>query len=316
MTYFRMIFWIGTVVLSIGSHAAEAVATCTGNSANLKCLKLHFNQLYSENYEHFWVVFNQSADEATQCRSINKTAEYLDLVRITTNNAEFNEAVAEVSEKICLHSPSCFKQANQLLDKETQRKLAFMMENPIFIDRDDLRKAGCLGPIKVDPAENVWAEFLGNPSRESHDVLVDKLTKCNDSSCRKTLLPSPSDMEKLLGLVKVVDLQAVDVAFLSLRFIEGGDLEDVYRGLGMLIESDPRFFLTQMKDHSVTEHQMRRLLRMLPLDTVDDIPKKIRLVRSRMDHLSEISDPALEDIKNKSIAILKQYQSKLNEASN
>lgn len=144
MTYFKVIRGVGIVLLVMVSHTVAADTICSGISANLKCLKLNFDQLYAEDYVTFWEVLNKSAEEATQCRSINKAAEYLDLARITTRNAEFNEAFSKGAEEFCLRSPSCFKQAINLLDSETQGKLASMMDNPTFIDRGELRKADCL----------------------------------------------------------------------------------------------------------------------------------------------------------------------------
>lgn len=145
MTRTAVIFMVGIVVLALGSQAAEAATTCFGSSANLKCLEQHFDEFYAQDYNRFWTILNKSADEAKQCRSIKKTAELLGLVRIKSSNAEFNEFFARATEKLCVSSPRCFKRASKLLDKESQKNLAAMFDTPLFVDREDLRKAGCLG---------------------------------------------------------------------------------------------------------------------------------------------------------------------------
>jgi hypothetical protein len=122
----------------------EATTLCSDASANLKCLKQHFDEFYAQDYNRFWLILNKSADEAKQCRSIRKTVEFLDLARIKIRGAEFEEFFAQTTENICVSSPHCFKQASKLLDKETQRKLATMMDNPTFVDREVLRNSGCL----------------------------------------------------------------------------------------------------------------------------------------------------------------------------
>ncbi len=161
--------------------------------------------------------------------------------------------------------------------------------------------------------DKAWAEFLSNPNQGSHGLLANKLKKCRDSICTKNLSPSSSDVESLLTLVRQENLQGIDVAFLSIRYLGGGDLEDVYRGLGMLSETNPKYFLMEIKNRHVTAHQTRRLLRMLPLDTVDDIGSKRLIVKSRIKHLSMVDDPALKDIRNESIYILKKYLTQLQE---
>lgn len=145
MTRTAMIFMMGIVVLVFGSQTVEAATTCSGSSANLKCLEQHFDEFYAQDYDHFWMILNKSADEAKQCRSIKKTTEFLRLARIKTGNAEFNEFFAETAESLCVSSPRCFKRASKLLDKESQKNLAARFNTPTFVDREDLRKAGCLG---------------------------------------------------------------------------------------------------------------------------------------------------------------------------
>lgn len=145
MTRTAMIFMMGIVVLVFGSQTVEAATTCSGSSANLKCLEQHFDELYAKDNSHFWAILNKSADETKRCRSIKKTAEFLGLVRIKIRGAEFEEFFAQTTENLCVSSPRCFKRASRLLDKDTQKNLAAMLDNPLFVGREDLHKAGCLG---------------------------------------------------------------------------------------------------------------------------------------------------------------------------
>lgn len=110
----------------------------------LEYLERHFDEIYSNDYSNFWAIVSKSSGEAKQCRSINKTAEFLDLVRLNSNNAEFNEFFAQATEEICLEQPTCFKEASQLLSKENREKLSNMLDTPLFVDLEDLRKANCL----------------------------------------------------------------------------------------------------------------------------------------------------------------------------
>jgi hypothetical protein len=140
-----VLFVIEIVVLGFSGQAVEAAAPCSGSSANLNCLAQNFDEFYEKDYGLFWTILNKSAEEAKQCRSIKKIAEFLRLVRIKSNNAEFNEFFAQVTENLCVTSPRCFKRASKLLDKEDQKNLADMLNAPIFVDRERFPEAGCLG---------------------------------------------------------------------------------------------------------------------------------------------------------------------------
>jgi len=150
MTRTTVIFMAGIVTLAFCSQTVGAATVCSGSSENLKCLEQHFDELYTQNYEHFWVILNKSGDEARQCQSIKKTAEFLRLARIKTGNAEFNEFFAKTIENLCVNSPLCFKKASRFFDKETQTNLAAMFDNPLFFDREDLRRAGCVLPKRLE----------------------------------------------------------------------------------------------------------------------------------------------------------------------
>ena len=155
MTHHAVIFMMGMVAMVFGSHTVEAATICTGSSENLKCFEQHFDELYAKDYSHFWAILNKSSVEAKQCRSIKKTAEFLSLVRLKSNNAEFKEFFAQTTENLCMSSPHCFKRASKLLDKESQKNLAAMFNTPLYVDREDLHKAGCIDEKQITKINGV-----------------------------------------------------------------------------------------------------------------------------------------------------------------
>lgn len=163
----------------------------------------------------------------------------------------------------------------------------------------------------ANSSEVVWANFLDNSNLATHDKLAEELVNCNDSDCKRRFAPNSIDVERLLNMVRLRNIQAVDIAFLSIRFLDGGDLEDMNRELGSLSEADPKLFLVNLKDHKMTPHQTRRLLRMLPLNTVDDVKKKRNIVRNRIRSLSLVDDPDLIRVRDKSVSILNELLSQL-----
>lgn len=144
MTRATAIFIVSLGALVFSIQTVEADAICSASSANLRCLEQHFDEFYAQDPDHFWEVLHKSADGVNQCRSVKKTAAFLCLVRIKTGNAEFDEFFAQTTENLCMSSLGCFKRASRLLDKEIQKNLAAMLDKPLFVDREDLHKAGCL----------------------------------------------------------------------------------------------------------------------------------------------------------------------------
>lgn len=166
-------------------------------------------------------------------------------------------------------------------------------------------------PVRGNSTRGDWEGFLANPNADRYHALAEKLRGCKDSECRNEVRPSSRAVARLLLLVKRGDPNAVDLAFLSIRFLDGGNLEDTLRTLGSLTETSPNLFLQEVKKHGLPSYQVRRLLRMLPLDTVDNVAKKRRLVRRRVASLAAVDDKNLVDVRDAAIAVLEEFLAQL-----
>lgn len=156
-----------------------------------------------------------------------------------------------------------------------------------------------------------WAQFLSQPNARNHRALAQALQGCNNPECAHQIKPSSQAVNRLLELVQRGDPKAVDLAFLSIRFLDGGDLEDVFRGLGSVTETDPKLFLEQVVRHRVSRGNLESLLTMLPLSTVDNVPKKRRLVERRIRSLAAVKDKPVAHVRDEAIAILEHFLSRL-----
>lgn len=150
-----------------------------------------------------------------------------------------------------------------------------------------------------------WAAFLRTRNTESYHVLAQGLYSCQASQCLQDAAPSSVVLNKLLTLVQQGDPMAVDLTFLSIRLLDGGNLEDAMRALSALTGSNPKLFLKQIKKQSMSDRQIKRLLHMLPLDSVDDIDKKKLILDQRIRALSAVDDPSLIDLRDLAIAKLR-----------
>lgn len=159
--------------------------------------------------------------------------------------------------------------------------------------------------------QDEWVQFLTHPRGDRYQVLSQRLRDCNDTGCAHQVKPNSQDVVRLLRLVQRGDPNAVELAFLSLRFLDGGDLEDVFRSLGSLTETHPRLFLKEVSQHRVTQAKYESLLTMLPLSTVDNEAKKRRLIERRIRSLAAVKDKPLAVARDEAIAILDHFLSEL-----
>ena len=60
-------------------------------SKNLEYLQHNFKELYSTDYDQFWKILRGAAAGAQGCKVTTDTARFLELARINSINAEFNE---------------------------------------------------------------------------------------------------------------------------------------------------------------------------------------------------------------------------------
>ncbi len=169
-----------------------------------------------------------------------------------------------------------------------------------------------LSPLMVTAGETGWMKFLKNPTEVTHNMLVQNLKKCkNTTRCKEA--PSSETVGKLVKLVETRNPYAVDVVFLSrhLHLLDGGNLEDVNRALGQLAESDPKLLLSQLKKYQISDRSFESTFVMLPLETVDDVDAKIRTVQKRIDSLSAVGDQSLAHERDNAVLVLKRKLAKL-----
>lgn len=165
-------------------------------------------------------------------------------------------------------------------------------------------------PLIAMACEMEWLEFVANPSAIAHEALAKEIASCKAEGTRCTR-PSSQVVGKLARLVEANNSWAIDIAFSALPALDGGDLEDVVRALGLLTESNPTTFLDFVKQRHLSDYQLRGLLLMLPLDTVDSPHLKIDRIHKRIDSLSAVNHPQLKDVRDEAVQILRQRLTEL-----
>lgn len=156
----------------------------------------------------------------------------------------------------------------------------------------------------AEACEKEWVEFLMTPTTATHEKLINRLTQCQIHECQTLTRPSSADVAELIRLVDARNPMAIDVGFSVLLSLNGGDLEDVLRSLGRIVEVDPIRFLTLAEKKKLSAFLLRKVLLMLPLDTVDDMEARASILHRRMVSLESVHQAELLPIRDKALHIL------------
>lgn len=147
-----------------------------------------------------------------------------------------------------------------------------------------------------------WGAFVNNPTQENYFALGILVNECEigNEECEKELNPHYSRSQKLVELVKLGNTKAIDIAFASLKVLGGGELGDVSRALGSLIESDPELFLRKIRSHSISPFRIKKIAQGTPLELTDQINLQIKIFERRLESLLslKLKDPFLSSYKD------------------
>ena len=167
----------------------------------------------------------------------------------------------------------------------------------------------CLGVPNVWACDrNTWLNFLNEPTKSTHNEFMKVYQRNKNTLPIKCVLrPVPAETTKLLKLIDKKNRYAMDVAFISIHGTDGGELEDMYRAIGTIVDYDAKYFLELVKKHHVVDYSIDRMLTMLPLYTVDDFDAKINLVQSRLHKVDRVNNKTLKEEKAVSKEALNDY---------
>lgn len=157
-----------------------------------------------------------------------------------------------------------------------------------------------------------WRECLTAPSGSAPcQCLTAKIEACRDTRCEMTLKPASEEVTILARSIQPAARQEAALAFATLRLLDGGDLEDVMRALSGLTADDPQLLLELMTANAWDGERVRSLVRMLPLETVDQPAEKLRHIRRRLDALRKVSAANLRPVRATAMDALEESAAQL-----
>ena len=156
-----------------------------------------------------------------------------------------------------------------------------------------------------------WEAFLKNPDKDAFSKL-ERSIAASAQSCRwgdpanSNVAPTVKQDKQLFELIVTGNESAFRAALLVSRCLDGGELEDFYRSVGSFFEAQPRVFLRTVKEDAIPDSQLSDFLTMLPLDTVDDFDRQMRIIENRIALLKSIDEVSLEEEKKRGLFFLEK----------
>ncbi|MCK5344491.1 MAG: hypothetical protein KAR20_13850 [Candidatus Heimdallarchaeota archaeon] len=117
---------------------ANGKSLCSGENANLYCLKENFSELYSTNYGLFWKILHNAAKKLKDHKNISDITAFLELSTIIKGNAEVTEYFSKICENFCVSNPAICLEALISLDEKSIKSILDRLRNPIYLSKTDI----------------------------------------------------------------------------------------------------------------------------------------------------------------------------------
>jgi hypothetical protein len=159
---------------------------------------------------------------------------------------------------------------------------------------------------------NVWKDFLAKPDDRSRFLALESEASLPDGPCvefKKQL--SSEERQPLFVLVASGNENAFHASMLIMECLDGGDLGDMHRSVGLFMEKSPKTFLSAVAKGRYSDAQLEDMVIKLPLELTDNVDGKIASIQKRINILLAVDEFAIVNIRDKSILILQEYEKEL-----
>jgi len=163
--------------------------------------------------------------------------------------------------------------------------------------------AGTCGP---------WGAFIENPTERHQALLADSLRNCDGADCARFAVPD-SELDGFCDLVERGDSLAVELGMLCLRGLDGGNLEDVMRSLGSVVDKNATLVLRLAKKTGLTRNELDGAIGMLPENVIDHPKRRRKAIQRRLASLERVSNPSLAELRDEAVRTLRDYLKELDQ---
>jgi hypothetical protein len=153
----------------------------------------------------------------------------------------------------------------------------------------------------------LWKQFLKQTDKASFMRLMQNLHSCKPTQpCSKEVTPTSGDVNSLIRLVDQGNEFGISISFMSLKFLDGGNLEDVIKALGVVSNKYPNEFLKDVKKYRLSNFELKSIVTSLPENSVDDLNLQKELLVKRISSLKSVRDTNLLEIRNNALKYIEK----------
>lgn len=163
-----------------------------------------------------------------------------------------------------------------------------------------------LGSLSVNACNSShWDDFLLKPDKDTL-IALENIIEESPQLCSPAIAPMQKHRTQLFELIRGGNPSAFSAAMLVSECWDGGELEDFHRSAGIFFEAQPYIFVQIVNERAISDSQLRYMLTMLPLETVDQIDRKIAVVKNRIELLKNLNSEQFGEIKRKGLSFLEK----------
>jgi hypothetical protein len=126
-----------------------------------------------------------------------------------------------------------------------------------------------------------------------------------NDACRGSSSLTPAAIAELVKELHRGNRRSIDIAFASRQYLDGGELEDLDRELATLAGEFPLEFLEAARMHCLDDRQLKKLVTMLPLESVDDVPRRKAFLNERITRLAAVDNQELQWGRDRAVSALR-----------
>ena len=157
----------------------------------------------------------------------------------------------------------------------------------------------------VSNADAPWRQFLDAPTEKNYFPAA-KYIK-SDSTCEgewHTNYKYAWSLMSLFSLISSGNENAFKLGLVTHSCLDGGNLGDYYRSVGLFFEKKPNQFFTIVQEEKLTIDQIMSMVTSSPLELVDKIDKQMESAQNRIHLVETLSVRIDNEIKIKIISTL------------
>lgn len=168
-----------------------------------------------------------------------------------------------------------------------------------------------------EPCERHWDAFLVKPDSQSlmllQQAIGNAVQGCDwGRPGNAGLVPTIDQDRRLFALISNGNEYAFRAALLVAPCFDGGELGELNRVAGMFLDGHPSIFVRIISEKALQVVQFKSFLTTQPAQAVDDIDRMMDVIDHRIKLLRAVSDPSLEEIKERSLSVLSEHKQTLN----